>query len=573
MTARPAVEAVRRHAATYELDGVTRAGAARRLAHHRRRATTWPSSGRPAPGKSTLMHLLGGLDRPTGGPAADRRAGRRRARPPAELARLRNEAIGFVFQSFHLLPRTTRAWTTWRCRWSTGAAARRAAPARPTAMLARVGLAHRLDHRPNQLSGGEQQRVAIARALVTEPACCWPTSRPATWTPPPARRCWRCWRSSTRERGVALVVVTHDREVAARARRQIVMRDGLIDRRDRGDRRRDGVRREAGRGVAGRARRAAGQPAAQRADHARRDHRRRPRWWCWWPSAPAPSRRSSSRSRGSAPTCCWSCPGQVDVRRRADRVPADARRRRRGRAGSSATATGSRSTVDLRRDGAGRHAQPGSPACTACWRPPRRSSSATLARGAYLTRSDVDTAPPGGRARRVGVAAQPVRRPGPGRPADHHRRRPVPGDRRVRAARAEPRRGPRRRGAHPDHHGAAAASAPTGSTRIAVKAPDRDTHRRAGRRGSSPSCASATRTPSSARSPRSRSSACSATSSACSPACWPRSPASRCSSAGSGSPTSCWSRSGSGPGRSACARRSARGRATSRCSSCSRRCC
>ena len=119
-------------------------------------------------GKSTLMHLLGGLDRPTGGTLVIG------GRPvsglsPPEMARLRNETIGFVFQSFHLLARTT-AQDNVALPLVYRGVGRRERRERAAAMLDRVGLAHRLDHRPNQMSGGEQQRVAIARALVTGPS-------------------------------------------------------------------------------------------------------------------------------------------------------------------------------------------------------------------------------------------------------------------------------------------------------------------------------------------------------------------------------------------------------------------
>ena len=248
------------------------------------------------------MHLLGGLDRPTTGPAAARRARRRRAVPgragPAAQRghRLRlpelppagphlardNVALPLIYRGLRRAERRRRA----------------------DEMLARVGLAHRLDHRPNQLSGGEQQRVAIARALVTDPSVLLadePTGNLDSRSP--ARRCWTCWRSSTPSAGVALAIVTHDADVAARARRQITMRDGLIVRSiATAGSAADETSRT--RGVAGRARRAAGQPAAQRADHGRR-RRRRGRG-----RDPGRHRhrhqadRSSSRSRASAPTCC-----------------------------------------------------------------------------------------------------------------------------------------------------------------------------------------------------------------------------------------------------------------------------
>src|SRR6185436_11636468 len=119
-------------------------------------------------GKSTLMHLLGGLDRPTTGRLL--LGGRDvSSLSPADLARLRNRVIGFVFQSFHLLARTTARDNVALPLIYRGV--RRTERRRLAAeALERVGLAHRMDHRPNQLSGGEQQRVAIARALVTGPS-------------------------------------------------------------------------------------------------------------------------------------------------------------------------------------------------------------------------------------------------------------------------------------------------------------------------------------------------------------------------------------------------------------------
>jgi putative ABC transport system ATP-binding protein len=178
-------------------------------------------------GKSTLMHLLGGLDRPTSGTLSI--GGRDVATLSAgELATLRNETIGFVFQSFHLLARTTaldNVALPLVYRGVRTAQRRR----RARAMLERVGLGHRVDHRPNQLSGGEQQRVAIARALVTEPVLLLadePTGNLDTAT---GHAVLTLLEELNAERGVALVLVTHDREVAARARRQITMRDGRIE--------------------------------------------------------------------------------------------------------------------------------------------------------------------------------------------------------------------------------------------------------------------------------------------------------------------------------------------------------
>jgi putative ABC transport system ATP-binding protein len=177
-------------------------------------------------GKSTLMHLLGGLDRPTSGTL--RIAGRDvRELSATDLARLRNRTIGFVFQSFHLLPRTTAVDNVALPLVYTGV---RAGERRRRAedMLGRVGLGHRLRHRPNQLSGGEQQRVAIARALVTGPSLLLadePTGNLDTAT---GAEVLALLGELNRESGVAVVVVTHDQDVAGRAVRQIRMRDGLV---------------------------------------------------------------------------------------------------------------------------------------------------------------------------------------------------------------------------------------------------------------------------------------------------------------------------------------------------------
>ena len=177
-------------------------------------------------GKSTLMHLLGGLDRPTAGTL--RIGGRDVADlDPQALAKLRNETIRFVFQSFHLLARTSAvdnvALPLVYRGMRAGERRRRAA-----AMLERVGLAHRLDHRPNQLSGGEQQRVAIARALVTDPQVLLADEPTGNLDTRNGQAVLALLEALNQEQGVALVIVTHDNEVAGRAHRKIVMRDGEI---------------------------------------------------------------------------------------------------------------------------------------------------------------------------------------------------------------------------------------------------------------------------------------------------------------------------------------------------------
>jgi len=209
---------------TYDLDGV-RVPALRGASLTIEPGDYLAIVGASGSGKSTLMHLLGGLDRPSGGTLLI--GGRDVATlNPAEMARLRNETIGFVFQSFHLLARTTARDNVALPLVYRGVG-RRERRARATAMLERVGLAHRLDHRPNQMSGGEQQRVAIARALVTDPSVLL-ADEPTGNLDSTTGQSVLALLESLNDEGVAVVLVTHDRDVAARAHRQIIMRDGLI---------------------------------------------------------------------------------------------------------------------------------------------------------------------------------------------------------------------------------------------------------------------------------------------------------------------------------------------------------
>jgi len=178
-------------------------------------------------GKSTLLGLLGGLDRPTSGSLAFE--GRDVARlSDDELARLRNQVVGFVFQNFQLLPRTTALGNVglplvYR---GLGRAERRR---RATEALEAVGLAQRLLHRPSQLSGGEQQRVAIARALAAEPAMLLADEPTGNLDSRSGDEVLELLTRLRAERGVALVVVTHDPGVAARFDHTLLVRDGRLD--------------------------------------------------------------------------------------------------------------------------------------------------------------------------------------------------------------------------------------------------------------------------------------------------------------------------------------------------------
>ncbi|GAA0568745.1 ABC transporter ATP-binding protein [Paractinoplanes ferrugineus] len=209
---------------TYELDGVSVA-ALRGVSLTVSADDYVAIVGTSGSGKSTLMHLLGALDRPTSGTL---RIGGRDVSSlgPAEMAHLRNQTIGFVFQSFHLLARTTARDNVALPLVYRGVSGKERR-AKATEMLQRVGLGHRLDHRPNQMSGGEQQRVAIARALVTDPSVLLADEPTGNLDSATGEQVLGLLESLNGE-GVAVVLVTHDREVAARAGRQIVMRDGLI---------------------------------------------------------------------------------------------------------------------------------------------------------------------------------------------------------------------------------------------------------------------------------------------------------------------------------------------------------
>ncbi|MEO3785617.1 ABC transporter ATP-binding protein [Actinocorallia sp. B10E7] len=222
----PALEAVD-VTRTYEMEGVqvqALKGVSLTIEQGEYAAILGPSGS----GKSTLMHLLGALDRPSSGVL--RVGGRDVATlDDAELAELRNEHIGFVFQSFHLLARTTAVDNVGMPLMYRGVP-RPERRERAIAALERVGLGHRLDHRPNQMSGGEQQRVAIARALVGEPQLVLadePTGNLDTRT---GDEVMDLLERLNAEQGVAVILVTHEPDVAARARRQIYIRDGLIER-------------------------------------------------------------------------------------------------------------------------------------------------------------------------------------------------------------------------------------------------------------------------------------------------------------------------------------------------------
>jgi putative ABC transport system ATP-binding protein len=221
----PAVVAARGVTKVYRLDGVeVRAldGIDLEVVQGDSLAIMGPSGS----GKSTLLGLLGGLDRPTDGNLAF--AGREvGAMSDDELAKVRNQVVGFVFQSFQLLPRTIAVANVglplvYR---GLGRAERRR---RAVEALQAVGLGQRMAHRPSQLSGGEQQRVAIARALVTEPAMLLADEPTGNLDSRSGEEVLDLLARLHVERGVAVVVVTHDPGVAKRFERLVVVRDGRL---------------------------------------------------------------------------------------------------------------------------------------------------------------------------------------------------------------------------------------------------------------------------------------------------------------------------------------------------------
>jgi ABC-type lipoprotein export system ATPase subunit len=178
-------------------------------------------------GKSTLMNTVGCLDRPTSGSyhlAGEEVAGMN----PDQLAQVRNRRIGFVFQNFNLLARTTALENVEVPLLYNPVCPRRHRKRQAVELLKRVGLADRLDHKPNQLSGGQQQRVAIARALVNRPSillCDEPTGNLDTRT---SREIMELFSKLNHDEGLTVILVTHDLEVAQRAKRALVLIDGEV---------------------------------------------------------------------------------------------------------------------------------------------------------------------------------------------------------------------------------------------------------------------------------------------------------------------------------------------------------
>jgi lipoprotein-releasing system ATP-binding protein len=177
-------------------------------------------------GKSTLLHLLGGLEKPTGGEVVLDGVNLSKTNS-TKLAKLRNKSLGFIYQSHHLLGEFTVLENVAMPLLIAGLSVKQAA-ARAKELLQRVGLGHRIEHKPGELSGGERQRAAVARALINKPSVVLADEPTGNLDSKTAEQVYQLMLELNQELNVSFLVVTHDHDLAAKMGKVLHMEDGLI---------------------------------------------------------------------------------------------------------------------------------------------------------------------------------------------------------------------------------------------------------------------------------------------------------------------------------------------------------